>query len=773
MSDAQMKPHMYDASTCCHDHDHGHEHSHEQGNVCTCSASSGAAAETDKLARSRAASSIFKVQGLDCAEEVAVLKREIGPIVGGEQYLAFDVLNGRMSVLNGANTVSGEDIRRAVARTGMRAEEWRADRGADDATDNHRRLQAWLTAASGGFLLFGLALHVWLAGGLMEAVRLFGGHDGHGMPWPETVAYGLAVVFGIRFVLPKAWFALRRLRPDMNLLMVIAIAGAIGIGELFEAATVAFLFALSLTLEGWSVGRARRAISALLDLAPSTARVLDYSGSEREMPVADVPEGARFVVYPGDRIALDGRVVKGTSSVNQAPITGESVPVEKTVDSELFAGTINGDGALEAVSTKRAEHTTLACIIQMVEEAHGRRANVEHWVEKFAAVYTPVVIVLAIAVAALPPLAFGTPWIDCLYRALVLLVIACPCALVISTPVSIVAALAAAARNGVLIKGGVFIEVPANLKVLAMDKTGTITRGMPEVTDIMPLNGHTEGELLSRAAALEARSTHPLARAILACANTRNLTVPAADGVQLLKGKGITGDFQGELFWLGSHRFLLECGLGDTLAQRHAESLESAGKTVVVIGNGEHVCGLIAVADTVRPNARETIIRLHRVGISHLVMLTGDNKVTANAIAQEVGIDEVHAELLPEDKVSEIGHLADRYDAVAMLGDGVNDAPAMARASLGIAMGAAGSDAAIETADIALMTDDLAKLPWLIQHSKRTMTIIRQNIVFALGVKAVFVFLTLIGFATLWGAIAADVGASLLVVFNGLRLLRP
>lgn len=777
MSDTQPKSHRHDHADSCyhgHDHDRGHQHPREHGSPC-CGGSEAAAqlaVEIDGLVRSSPARSIFKVQGLDCAEEVGVLKREIGPIVGSEDHLAFDVLNGRMSVLDGASAVSAEDIRKAVARTGMRAEEWRAESGANDAADRHRRLQAWFTAASGSFLVLGLALHVWLAGGFMEALRLFGGHDGHQMPWPEILAYGLAIVFGVRYVLPKAWFALRRLRPDMNLLMVIAIVGAIGIGELFEAATVAFLFALSLALEAWSVGRARRAISALLDLAPPVARVFDRDGREQETPVAKVPQGARFVVYPGERIALDGRVVKGSSSVNQAPITGESVPVEKSVDSDLFAGTINGDGALEAVSTKRAEDTTLARIIQMVEEAHGRRANVEQWVEKFAAVYTPAVIVLAIGVAAVPPLAFGASWIDWFYRALVLLVIACPCALVISTPVSIVAALAAAARNGVLIKGGVFIEVPAKLKALAMDKTGTITHGTPEVTEIMPLNDHTEDALLARAAALEARSTHPLARAILASAAARALFVPAAAEVQMRKGKGITGQFQGDPFWLGSHRFLLERGLDDASAKLQAESLENAGKTVVVIGNDRHVCGLIAIADTVRPGMRETIARLRGAGIPHLVMLTGDNKATANAIAHEVGIDEAHAELLPEDKVSEVGRLADRFGMVAMVGDGVNDAPAMAGASLGIAMGAAGSDAAIETADIALMTDDLDKLPWLIGHSKRTIGVIRQNIIFALGVKAAFVILTFVGFATLWGAIAADVGASLLVVTNGLRLLR-
>jgi Cd2+/Zn2+-exporting ATPase len=714
----------------------------------------------------------FKVSGLDCAEEVAILKREIGPLVGGADHLAFDVLNGRMMVLKDAEAISTEDLRKAVARTGMSAEEWRPG-AADAGEDAHRRLQVWFTTLSGLGVAAGLVLHVWLAGGFAEALRLFAGHDGQAMPWSETAAYAFAIGFGVRFVLPKAWFAARRLRPDMNLLMVVAVIGAIGIGELFEAATVAFLFALSLALESWSVGRARRAISALLDLAPPTVRVRVDDGKEREFPAAEVAVGTHFIVRPGERIPLDGRVVAGASSVNQAPITGESMPVVKEADAEVFAGTINGDGALEIESTKAAEDTTLARIIRMVEEAHGRRAQVEQWVEKFAAVYTPAVIVVALAIFLVPPLAFGAAWAEWFYRALVLLVIACPCALVISTPVSIVAALAASARQGVLVKGGVFIEQPARLKALAFDKTGTLTRGAPKVVGVFPLNDHSEEELLERAAALEARSAHPLARAVSAYAAECGVDVKAAGDVQVLQGKGVTGIFDGEPFWLGSHRYVIERGQDSPEASRQAESLEQEGKTVVAIGNDRHLCGLLAIADTVRPGASETLRALRASGIEHLVMLTGDNQATAEAIARDVGIDEVHAELLPADKVAAIEHLVEKYGTVAMVGDGVNDAPAMARASFGIAMGAAGSDAAIETADIALMTDDLSKLPWLVGHSKRTLGVVRQNIVFALGVKAVFVILTFAGFATLWGAIAADVGASLLVVANALRLLRP
>lgn len=716
------------------------------------------------------ASRAYKVRGLDCAEEVAVLRQAVGPLVGGADRLAFDVLNGRMTVPADAREVADEAILTAIATTGMSAVAWTSHAKSDD-TDNHRRQQALFTTASGVALLIGFTLHVVLSGGFAQAWQLLGSHANVYTPLPAIVAYFAAAILGARFVVVKAWFAARKLRPDMHLLMTVAVLGAIAIGEWFEAATVSFLFALSLALESWSVGRARRAIAALLDLAPPTARVLRPNGAEETMPVNEVKLGSRFVVLAGERIPLDGRVTAGASAVNQAPITGESVAVEKQPGAEVFAGTINGDGTLTIRATKLATDTTLARIIQMVEEAHARRAPSEQWVERFARVYTPAVMIFAVLVFLLPPVIFGQAWDEWFYRALVLLVIACPCALVISTPVSIVASLASAARAGVLVKGGVFIELPARLRAIAMDKTGTITGGEPEVVQVIPLGNHTEAELISRAAALEARSTHPLARAIHRYAKRKGIApAPAAD-VQVLGGKGLTGVFDGEPFWLGSHRYVVERGQDAPEVARQAEALETDGKTVVVVGNSRHVCGLVAVADTIRPEAREIVRQLHAAGIAHLVMLTGDNRVTAQAIAREVGIDEVHAELLPENKVEKLEEVIARYGTVAMVGDGVNDAPALARANLGIAMGAIGSAAAIETADIALMTDDISKLPWLIRHSKRTLSIIRQNITFALAIKAIFVALTFVGMASLWAAIAADTGASLLVVLNGLRLL--
>jgi len=712
----------------------------------------------------------FKIQGMDCAEEIAVLRREIGPLVGGGDHLDFDILNGKMMIAADAGMSSAEAIRAAVARTGMRAEEWRPDRPSSAPSDEgRRRTQAAFTAASGTLVIIGAALHAWFAGSLGAA---FGEGLGRSVPIPAMAAYTIAIVFGGRYVVVKAWYAARRLRPDMNLLMTVAVVGAILIGDWLEAATVAFLFALSLALEGWSVGRARRAIAALLELAPPIVRLVDARGLEREVPAGAVSVGARFVVKPGERIPLDGRVAMGTSAVNQAPITGESIPVSKEPNSEVFAGTINGEGVLEIESTKRAEDTTLAHIIKLVEAAQSRRSPSEQWVEKFAKVYTPAVMLLAIAVALMPPLFLSVPWDVWFYRALVLLVIACPCALVISTPVSIVSALAAAARAGVLVKGGAYIELPGRLKAIAFDKTGTLSEGRPVVLAVRPLNGHSEEELLARAVALEARSGHPLARAIMEYAAERGIEPAPAEDVRILPGKGVTGKFDGRDFWLGSHRYLEERAQETAELHDLAEAFQRQGRTVMAIGNETHVCGLIAIADTVRPQTAASLKALRHAGVEHLVMLTGDNQATAESIGKQIGIKEIKADLLPADKVAAVEALVAAYGFTAMVGDGVNDAPAMASASLGIAMGAAGSDAAIEAADIALMSDDLSKLPWLVAHSRRTLRIIRQNIAFSLAIKAVFVLLTFIGLASLWGAIAADMGASLLVVANGLRLLR-
>jgi len=518
------------------------------------------------------------------------------------------------------------------------------------------------------------------------------------------------------------------------------------------------------------VGRARNAVASLLDLAPATARVIRSDGSEADVPAAEVVVGDRFVVRGGDRIPLDGEVTDGAGAVDQAPITGESALVPKEAGDEVYAGTINGDGTLTVRATKPASDSTLAKIIRMVGDAHSRRAPVEQWVSKFARIYTPIVMVAAVAITLLPPILLGGAWNYWFYNALVLLVIACPCALVISTPVSIVAALTASARTGVLIKGGAYVEAPGRTTALALDKTGTITEGKPEVAAVHPLGGTPEADLVAVAASLEARSSHPLAQAILAHAGK---DVTAAEDTRNVPGRGLEGRFDGRNVWLGSDRFAAEKGFGAAIPADLRDRIEGAGATMVAVGDDSGVLGLLELRDRIRPDARGIVAQLHKQGVKKVVMLTGDNERTARAVAAEVDIDEVRAELLPEDKVSAIEELVTTYDMVAMIGDGVNDAPAMARAHYGIAMGAVGSDAAIETADIALMTDDIGKVPWLIGHSRRTMSIIHQNIGVSLATKAVFVGLTAFGMASMWGAIAADVGVSLLVVANALRLLRP
>lgn len=714
---------------------------------------------------------VYRIHGMDCADEIAALKREVGPLVG-EDKLTFDLLNGRMSIDMTPDAALETRIEKAVVRAGLRAEPW-TEGGTSEATrteGQRKRVQSWLTTSSGVLTALGFAVHAWLGGGVVAAFEA-GEHALGSTPLPSMVLYAVAVLCAARYVAPKAWLAAKRLRPDMNLLMMVAVAGAIGIGAWFEAATVSFFFALALALEAWSLGRARRAVAALMELAPPTAHVKLDDGSERDVPAAEVRVGAHIIVRPGDKVPLDGRVAAGESEVNQAPITGESVPVFKAEGDEVFAGTINGEGAIDVVTTKAANDTTLAQIIRMVGSAQSRRAPSEQWVEKFARVYTPVVMVLAVAIFLAPTLLLGGAWDVWFYRALVLLVIACPCALVISTPVTIVAALAGAAKQGVLVKGGTHLETPAHLKAIAMDKTGTLTEGRPQVVEIVPFGGRSEVDLLGLAAALEARSAHPIAHAILAKAAELKITAEPAEAVQAIVGRGVTGRVADREVWLGSRRYLEERGINSDGVLERADALSSAGRTIVAVGDGHEVWGLVAVADAVRPEAKGIVTALHRAGIKHVVMLTGDNRATAEAIAKQTGIDEVRAELLPGDKVAAVEDLVRRYGSVAMVGDGVNDAPAMGRANLGIAMGAMGSDAAIETADVALMSDDLSKLSWLVRHSRATLSVIHQNIAFSITVKFVFTALTVIGLASLWGAIAADVGASLLVVLNGLRLL--
>ena len=617
------------------------------------------------------------------------------------------------------------------------------------------------TAAQARGVLATIAAVLLIAGSLGQ---LLGGAPA----WTQPL-FLVAVVAGAVFPARRAWGALGRGSLDINALMVIAVTGALVIGEWEEAAVVVFLFSVAQWLESKSIDRARSAIRSLLDLAPVEARIEDQ-GIERLVPLDRVLPGQLMQVRPGERFALDGTVRDGRSDVNQAPITGESVPVEKAPGDEVFAGTINGHGALAVTVTRRRDDTTLARIIHLVEQAQAERAPVQQFIDRFAAWYTPAIVVLALAVGVIPILAGGDPstWV---YRALVVLVVACPCALVISTPVSMVSALAGAARHGVLIKGGASIERLASISTVAFDKTGTLTRGEVSVGGTDPSPGVSESDLLAAAASVEQQSEHPIAQAIVRAARTRALVFPRATDVRALPGLGVEGRVDGATVLCAAPRYFRDTHASDEALAARANRLIAAGMSPVIVTRDGRVLGLVGVADRERDTARGMVADLRRHGIARVAMLTGDNAFNARAVGDRVGVDEVHAELLPADKVSAVGALRGA-GRIAMVGDGINDAPALAAADVGIVMGAMGSDAAIETADIALMTDDLSKIPYALRLSRATMRNVHVNVAIALGLKLAFVAAAAAGVATLWMAVLADTGASVIVLANALRLRR-
>lgn len=620
-----------------------------------------------------------------------------------------------------------------------------------------------LVTASGALLACGLLLQ-WL-------------HIG--APFVAMVAFALSTLAGGILVVPSAFGAIKKLRLDMNVLMTVAVIGAWLIGQHAEAASVIFLFALSELLESWSVGRARRAIQSLLKLAPETAHLKQADGHAREVPVADVKVADHIRVRSGERVPLDGKIVSGSSAINQAPITGESIPVEKAAGDTVFAGTINGEGSLEIEVTKTANDSTLARIIELVEQAEQQKAPTQRFVDRFARIYTPGVFVAAILVAVLPPLLLGQPWSVWSYRALALLVIACPCALVIATPVSIISGLTALARRGVLIKGGAYLETVGKLRALAVDKTGTITMGKPRVTEVIALADFTEQEVLSKAAAIDIHSNHPLARAVAIAAREKGVTFAPAENYQSKTGLGAEAVIDGHPYFIGNHKMAHELGVCTPEIERRLAEIESRGESLAVLGHRPHTgcegaaLGILAIGDTIRPEVAAALKRLHDAGIEKVLMLSGDNQRTVDAIAGKAGIDQAIGDLMPEDKVTHVKKLVQEHQYAGMIGDGVNDAPALAVASVGIAMGAAGSDTAIETAGMALMKDDLGKMAEAIEMGKRSLRIIRFNVGFALALKAVFLVLALAGCTSLWLAILADTGATLLVIANALRLLKP
>lgn len=565
----------------------------------------------------------------------------------------------------------------------------------------------------------------------------------------------------------KGWIALKTLTLNINFLMMIAVTGAIFIGEWPEAAMVTALFALAELIEAYSLDRARNAIRKLMEMTPETAFVKTNSGW-LEMKAADVTVDAIVRVKPGERIPLDGRITEGASSINQAPITGESMPVEKKPGDSVFAGTINERGSFEFQVTANKGNTTLARIIRSVQAAQGERAPTQRFVDQFSRYYTPIIVLLAILLATVPPLFMDAEFMPWLYKALIMLVIACPCALVISTPVTVVSGLAAAARNGILIKGGVYLEEGRKLKALALDKTGTLTQGKPAVTDIRTVSSIAEDAALQIAASLDSHSEHPVAHAIVTYWHGPLLDVKQFEAIT---GRGVKGVISGTRYFVGNHRLIEELAICGPELEAILETLEQEGKTVVVLATEQEPLCVFAVADVIRESSVEAIQSIKEMGI-HCVILTGDNQTTANAIATKVGIEDVRGNMLPEDKLRIIGELREQYTVVGMVGDGVNDAPALAKASVGFAMGAAGTDTALETADVALMEDDLRRLSLFLELSKKTSRVLKQNITLAIGIKAVFLALNLADLATLWMAVFADMGASLIVVANGLRLLK-
>lgn len=714
----------------------------------------------------------FRVAGMDCADELAVLRRELGRVPGIDAVEA-DLVERVLVVHTAASGPSDDEIIATIATTGMTARP-ESVAGNDETEPQARQ---WQTAAVGGSALFiGFVIHAVLAHDFSSVIAEPGAGSRHPLPLLTRIFYVVAVIASGWTIGPRAFSAARRLRPDMNLLMTIAVLGALTIGEWFEAASVSFLFSTSLALESWSVGRARRAVAALLAVAPPEARVIDSDEPSgvvlRTVPARDVVVGSRLMVAPGDRVALDGTIERGRSALDESPITGESRPVEKGPGDQVFAGSVNGDEALVVVTTRPHDDTLIARIVRLVGAARARRGSAQRFVDRFAAIYTPVVLVVAIVIATVIPLIAGGGWRGRIYESLVFLVISCPCALVISTPVSIVCALARAARAGVLIKGAEYVEAFAELQAFALDKTGTITMGRPRVQTILVANGVTEARVIEIGAAVESTSSHPLAKAIVEYARERGFGPPRVESAAVVKGRGATARVEGRSAWVGSHRFLDEHEGEEHSMHEAIKALEAGGATIAAVGFDDRLLGVIGLADSVRPEAIEALKELKSAGVGHVAMLTGDHGNSARSIASIVGIEDVRAQLLPEQKVEAVEDLLRSWKRVAMVGDGVNDAPSLARATIGIAMGVAGSGAAIETSDVTLMRDDLRLLPWLVGFSCRVRRTIRFNITISLLIKGIFILLALFGDAKLWSAIAADMGVSLAVVANAMRLLR-
>lgn len=693
-----------------------------------------------------------QVEGMDCPNCAQTIQSHLDGATGIRQA-TVSFSNSKLEVSYNSEETTETEIRQRVEALGYRFQT-AATTPAAASTKSYSVWQFWLSTRRGQELL--LAGLGFLLGGWAQ----FAGLDA----WIWQIFYSISIVTAGWRVARAGGIALKSGKADMNLLMTVSAVGAVILGEWVEGVMVVFLFSLGTSLQSFALGRTRRAIQDLMALTPTTATVR-RGEEEVELPIEEIVAGDRLLVRPGQRIALDGTVVSGTSAIDESAITGESVPADKSVGDEIYSGTLNQAGYLEVEVTRTCEDTTLAKIVRLVESAQASRAPAQQWVDKFAAIYTPAVIGTAIAIGIIPPLLFAQPLTDWVYRALVLLVIACPCALVISTPVSIVSAIGAATKAGVLFKGGHGLEMAGQMQALAFDKTGTLTQGSPSVQQVYVLGDTTAEQILSLAASLEQTSEHPFARAILERSQQDNLVLQSPHNVNVLPGLGIAGELDTGQVWVGNHRLLAEYSI--SLPSEEA-SWRDAGQTVVFVGTSDRLLGAIALADPLRVEAQEAIHRLQRTGIKRLVMLTGDRWSVAQQIAADVGMKEYRAELLPPDKLTELKELRQQQGTIGMVGDGINDAPALAAADVSFAIGR--NDLALETADIVLVGDDLRQLDYAIALSREAVATIRQNIIFSLATKGVFLLLASVGIAGLIAAVVADVGTSLLVTLNGMRL---
>ncbi len=695
------------------------------------------------------------VEGLDCPEEAKLIEKSLRPIAGIES-ISPNFLDGTVKVSH-SSLIDAKSIAIAIESAGLKVKP--VDQIASENPTSSLNSRLLMVIGSGLFLGVGMMLT------RLKVVQ------------PVHIpTFIFAILIGGALVAPKALRSLKARTLDMNVLMVVAVAGACFIGEWAEGAAVTFLFSLSEYLESFSVSRARKAVESLLKLTPQVANV-KVGSAYTEKSLSAVVVGDLVQVRAGARIPVDGTIQNGSSSVDQSPITGESVPVEKKPGDPVFAGTINGEGMIEITVSKRSSESTIAGIVRLVKDAQGQKAPSQRFVDRFAEIYTPAVMIAALAIFLVMPLFFGGEWSVWLYRSLVLLVIACPCALVISTPVTIVSGLTAMAKRGVLVKGGTHLEALGKIRALAVDKTGTITEGKPALTGIHPMRGATSEKIIRIAASLESSSDHPLAQAVMSYAKEKNVQYPESKNLQSLTGMGVRGVIDGHDYFLGNHHFAEKLGVCSKELEDILADLEYNAQSVIVVGHAPHglgdeeVLGVIAVSDVVRKEAKAALAAIHRAGVQRIVMLSGDNTRTAQTIASQVGIDDARGNLLPADKITAVQELVSTYGSVAMIGDGVNDAPAMAASTVGIAMGGIGTDTAIETADVTLMNDDLMKVADAIVMGKRTLRIIQFNISFSLAVKFVFLILAVVGYSSLWLAILADTGATILVILNALRLL--